>query len=237
MVKSKKMSKTGIAVIVLAINMVLSMIMGMTGAWYTNKATDSMDAKQYEFKLDEYFSLVVGAHGDSSLVVTRTEANGSTTTIEPEEEGDNEGKYMVLPGDDIVASATTSLSISASGAPREFYYVYKITGNSAAADASHWYASGGHSGSETEALLGNNETVINVASIVDNLVENGGSGKIERVSENHYQVLESLTTAACGSTFTLSVGGVAIEVRTIQAQNITAAAAYSHLINDSNFSA
>ena len=35
MVKSKKMSKTSIAVIVLALLLVLSMIMGLTGAWFT----------------------------------------------------------------------------------------------------------------------------------------------------------------------------------------------------------
>ena len=37
MVKQKKMSKTSIAVIVLALLLVLSMIMGITGAWFTDK--------------------------------------------------------------------------------------------------------------------------------------------------------------------------------------------------------
>ena len=39
MVKSKKMSKTSIAVIILALLLVLSMVLGFTGAWFTDKAT------------------------------------------------------------------------------------------------------------------------------------------------------------------------------------------------------
>lgn len=38
MVKSKKMSKGSLAVIILAVLLVLSMIMGLTGAWFTSKA-------------------------------------------------------------------------------------------------------------------------------------------------------------------------------------------------------
>jgi flagellar basal body-associated protein FliL len=38
MVKSKKMSKSSIAIIVLALLLVLSMVMGLTGAWFTDKA-------------------------------------------------------------------------------------------------------------------------------------------------------------------------------------------------------
>ena len=41
MVKSKKMSKTSIAVIVLALLLVLSLVMGMTGAWFTDYKTGS----------------------------------------------------------------------------------------------------------------------------------------------------------------------------------------------------
>jgi hypothetical protein len=38
MVKSKKMSKGSLAVIILAVLLVLSMILGLTGAWFTDKA-------------------------------------------------------------------------------------------------------------------------------------------------------------------------------------------------------
>ena len=40
MVNSKKMSKSSIAVIVLSILLVLSMILGLTGAWFTDKGSD-----------------------------------------------------------------------------------------------------------------------------------------------------------------------------------------------------
>lgn len=41
MVNSKKMSKSSIAVIVLSILLVLSLILGFTGAWFTDKKEDS----------------------------------------------------------------------------------------------------------------------------------------------------------------------------------------------------
>ena len=43
MVKSKKMSKTSIAVIVLALLLVLSLVMGITGAWFTDTTKTSTD--------------------------------------------------------------------------------------------------------------------------------------------------------------------------------------------------
>ena len=41
MVKSKKMSKTSIAVIVLALLLVLSLVMGITGAWFSSKVENT----------------------------------------------------------------------------------------------------------------------------------------------------------------------------------------------------
>ena len=40
MVKSKKMSKGSLAVIILAVLLVLSMVLGLTGAWFTSKVND-----------------------------------------------------------------------------------------------------------------------------------------------------------------------------------------------------
>ena len=39
MVKSKKMSKGSLAIIILAVLLVLSMVLGLTGAWFTDKAS------------------------------------------------------------------------------------------------------------------------------------------------------------------------------------------------------
>ena len=41
MVKSKKMSKSAIAIIVLSLLLVLSMVLGLTGAWFTDKVENS----------------------------------------------------------------------------------------------------------------------------------------------------------------------------------------------------
>ncbi|MGN1213178.1 MAG: hypothetical protein ACI4TZ_03955 [Christensenellales bacterium] len=47
MVNSKKMSKSSIAVIVLSILLVLSMILGLTGAWFTQEATGAEITKDF----------------------------------------------------------------------------------------------------------------------------------------------------------------------------------------------
>ena len=49
MVKSKKMSKTSIAVIVLAILLVLSLCLGLTGAWFTDKSDGNTNEQTIDF--------------------------------------------------------------------------------------------------------------------------------------------------------------------------------------------
>jgi hypothetical protein len=71
MVKQKKMSKTSIAVIVLALLLVLSLIMGMTGAWFTSKY-DSQGAAQDNIGFGKV--LIKGA-GEAEIKVNTYEGN------------------------------------------------------------------------------------------------------------------------------------------------------------------
>lgn len=49
MVKSKKMSKSAIAIIVLALLLVLSMVLGLTGAWFTKTGTTGSQSQVLDF--------------------------------------------------------------------------------------------------------------------------------------------------------------------------------------------
>ena len=61
MVNSKKMSKSSIAVIVLSILLVLSMILGLTGAWFTDKTgatkDDALQFGKIDIELTEQFAV------------------------------------------------------------------------------------------------------------------------------------------------------------------------------------
>jgi len=89
MVNSKKMSKSSIAVIVLSILLVLSLILGFTGAWFTDRTEGSSSDLQFGIvKLEQ-------TTPSAMTIATRTNA------------GESDGKLM--PGDKInVAGAVTN---------------------------------------------------------------------------------------------------------------------------------
>jgi len=104
MVKSKKMSKTGIAVIVLAILLVLSMIMGMTGAWFTDNETNNTGSIAFgkvEIALDE-------AGEDGYFYTYR---HGSSSKVTP-----------AMPGDDL----KVELNVAKAEGSQEFYFVIEL---------------------------------------------------------------------------------------------------------------
>ncbi|HBB44943.1 MAG TPA: hypothetical protein DCZ34_02335 [Clostridiales bacterium] len=72
MVNSKKMSKSSIAVIVLSILLVLSLILGFTGAWFTD-SKNSGDGKDVTFGL-----VKIGAVTADAISVTNTIADVNT---------------------------------------------------------------------------------------------------------------------------------------------------------------
>jgi flagellar basal body-associated protein FliL len=53
MVEKKKMSKSSIAIIVLSVLLVLSMVMGLTGAWFTDKATGGNQGANNTFQFGQ----------------------------------------------------------------------------------------------------------------------------------------------------------------------------------------
>ena len=87
MVKSKKMSKTSIAVIVLALLLVLSLVMGITGAWFTDKDSKTGAAET---------SLVFGQFGDVTVALT-----GSAAAVDANNVAVSRG--FLLPGDEVTA--------------------------------------------------------------------------------------------------------------------------------------
>lgn len=85
MVNSKKMSKSSIAVIVLSILLVLSLILGFTGAWFTDKLTSGGEGTKVTFghvELNDAKAIAITAPagkvmpGDT-LTVTNTQYKGA----------------------------------------------------------------------------------------------------------------------------------------------------------------
>ena len=100
MVKSKKMSKTGIAVIVMAILLVLSMIMGLTGAWYTAESNAAGQQSTNIVLRDRWLSLTLSAANGA----VQTYRKDKTTSVDPDE---------VMPGDYIKINSTTLTVVAA----------------------------------------------------------------------------------------------------------------------------
>lgn len=115
MEKTKKMSKLSIAVIVLSILLVLSMVMGMTGAWFTWK--DQGDGAKVDFGVVKLQKTAENVAFVDHGVTTLTGA--------------------LMPGDDILVKMTLTNGannhdynndeILEHDAVEKFYYVIKIT--------------------------------------------------------------------------------------------------------------
>ena len=236
MVKSKKMSKTSIAVIVLAIMLVLSLVLGLTGAWYTNMANPRIDGDTYTFKMDGWFNFTVKTAGSNSVEIER-DANG-TGTYSSYHEGDPSSLNFVIPGDHIVFSGTqNSITVTAEDATADFWYVYRFNGGNwyGAANTSDSAAgTGTNTGGETYALKGTTSTKIAInAEALDSLLTDANDDYISQVSSSTtYEVLTTLTTDNIDDTFTLVINGISIEVRAMQMANETASAAWTYLTSD-----
>ena len=106
MVNSKKMSKSSIAVIVLAIMLALSMILGVTGAWFTGTGNATgVDS-----------SLTFGKLG--TITVT------SGTLTHTDAAGDAVEDRDVMPGDNLTLSDATVVYTAAAGEEASVYYVF-----------------------------------------------------------------------------------------------------------------
>ena len=113
MVKSKKMSKTSIAVIILALLLVLSLAFGMTGAWFTDKEVPAQNPVIHMGKVD--ISLTPNANG--AFAVYREDG---TTNV-------NLSSAKVYPGDIL----KLDLGVDNAADSDEFWFVVLITVESA----------------------------------------------------------------------------------------------------------
>ena len=104
MVKSKKLSKSSLAVIVLSLLLILSMIVGMTAAWFTDKKENSGVTKN--------FGTVALSVDDSSF--------GKVTRVS-NENGDVTG--FVMPGDTI----NYTLGVTKAEDSEDFWYAVLVT--------------------------------------------------------------------------------------------------------------
>jgi len=110
MVKSKKMSKTSIAVIVLALLLVLSLVMGMTGAWFTSKNSVNVADNALQFgKVG-----VIGISAEGVKHERYDSAQSKFVTVNGE----------VMPGDKVTAGALTfKYDEAQAGTETAVYYV------------------------------------------------------------------------------------------------------------------
>jgi len=142
MVKSKKMSKTSIAVIVLAILLVLSLCLGITGAWFTDQETAGSNSINMKFGTVNYteFAAYTKVHnktlvdsagkisGETGFVSSGAEFKYPAVTHASNAEQDN-GTWL------IEANTRIATGISFGNASTvETYYVLRVAGANAAAD-------------------------------------------------------------------------------------------------------
>lgn len=91
MVKSKKMSKGSLAVIILAVLLVLSMILGLTGAWFTDKANGKNETNNGTF---------------GTVTITQSSETGDWGSVwSKKSTGQVEGK--ILPGSELTVKGGT----------------------------------------------------------------------------------------------------------------------------------
>ena len=91
MVKSKKMSKGSLAVIILAVLLVLSMVLGLTGAWFTDKANGKDETNNGTF---------------GTVTITQSSEEGDWGSVwSKKSTGTVEGK--ILPGSELTVKGGT----------------------------------------------------------------------------------------------------------------------------------
>ncbi len=196
MVNSKKMSKSSIAVIVLSILLVLSLILGFTGAWFTDK-----DAKSEQ--TINFGTIDVALDGTSDIGFKNGDGSALTKPL--------------MPGDKVMAKAV----VKNTGA--EAYYVVRILvsaqvkGAEEAATAKYY-------------VLNGDKAVEASATVMPKLAATTGTATIDLSMD--------LDGAVYGNDYQGGKAVVSCEVRAIQAKNLTAAQAYSILVenyNETNF--
>ncbi len=86
MVKSKKMSKTSIAIIVLALLLVLSMVMGLTGAWFTSSDKNGPNGESATINMG---SVKVALTADTAMGAVQYGSRNGDAVVQKLVDGDN----------------------------------------------------------------------------------------------------------------------------------------------------
>ena len=230
MVKSKKMSKTGIAVIVLAILLVLSMVMGLTGAWFTDKAASQGGSHgSLHFRAD--FMNVSIANNAGSFTVERDKDGDGTVEVYDlvasksvgQYAGSNTGEILetdIMPGDVIKSSRSVVATFSA--VTTEGSGAYYIIGKKAVSASEYsWYVAYTDGGTQTAAQAeGANLPIVNAQTSFTFV---SGSHQIALTGANYVNTSQGAEIPMTEFTFDDFC------VRMIQADNLTAAQAYEIL--------
>lgn len=202
MVNSKKMSKSSVAVIVLSILLVLSMLLGLTGAWFTRSAED---------KTDGVGNLVMGSLGNVTITAEGVKWTQGIT---------DESRDKVMPGDTVTCGSLKIVYDAASAGTEDkvFYiindgsenYVINAEGNLEVATAAGEIAQG-EAGLSVEA---------DYATTASGALIDGDGEKITAADDEGKAVKLAVGFSNNEVTYTVKV---------IQGANLTAATAFAEL--------
>ena len=210
MVKSKKMSKTGIAVIVLAILLVLSMVMGMTGAWYTKTAAGD-GAQSGTISLRDRWLTLTLTVDDGAIEAYRSD---KTTQVDLDK---------VMPGDYIKAdSSTFTVSAALAGNDED---VTSVTAWVFLLNAAGRYVQSGSITTGTPVVFDAIEIDVESETLETDKVALGAKD-----GQGYYLVNQNLTEASMGQNIaSFSIGDYSVVA--IQSENIADVAAAAAALN------
>ena len=215
MVNSKRMSKSKVAMIALAILLVLSLILTATGAWYTDNKTDA-GKDGATFTLRNSWIQISVTDSTQTLKVYRDEnGNGTQTEITKPAAVDHVVPYIVMPGDKIEFSGSAA-AFTITGADA-YYYVVVYDGKATTSSAIRVDAD---NALNLETILG--QTLTNASGLE--------TDKAGLVADSTNWIVNTALTSASKGAQVASINAVAgYGVYAIQAENRTAATAYSTL--------
>lgn len=229
MVKSRKLSKTSIAVIVLALLLTITMVIGLTGAWFTDSTSGSNTTVVKFGTVDVEMTVTNSVTHNDGL----TEAE--FTLIDPDNtasSGDEYKEYHIVAGDKIL----TNFSFT-NNSDVEIYYVIAHTGyDSSNANAVEYMHVLHHNAQGTEGqegyvaaydelvVISNSQAhlIAKDAQITASTVVYELSGdETVKYGETYFSVNGHAVTAVRGATIEVANGSY--ELRVVQARNMSGA--------------
>jgi hypothetical protein len=197
MVNSKKMSKSSVAVIVLAILLALSMVLGLTGAWFTAKsATEGTEGDSITIR-----------NGWLSFVVEGGKGSISST-------GDMDN---AMPGDKItVADANFSVKVAREGDYTGDVQAHVFLLDESGAEIDYVLVTIAEGEEEADVAFTKLDNVLDLTDANSILVDNG---------DGTYTVNTGLTFADAGKTASFEGIG-AYKIAAVQVENVSKTEAY-----------